>query len=521
MKYLIWIPIFLFLSCKEEPKSSKKATSPSTELVFPEQQLGDLFVEIQLAEIFPDSKTFVDATALDSYDAILKDYQQKRTNGNLDLESFVHRYFEVPKVNDLHFKTDTTNSASEHIERLWPVLTKVKDSVGLRNSLIPLPNAYIVPGGRFREVYYWDSYFTMLGLVESGHWDLIEAILDNFSYLINRFGFIPNGNRTYYLSRSQPPFFACMVELLAQKNGASVYKKYREALKKEYQFWMTHDSVQKTYQHVVKTDYGLMNRYYDIYNKPRQESFREDYLLQKDFPNRNLYRQLRAGAESGWDYSSRWFQDNQELQTIEILEILPVDLNALMFKMETILRSAYESEDAEFINQLKTNQANRLRYLNEVSWNDSLGVFEDVYWKTQEKTGRLSLAMVYPLFSKMANQNQADRVARFIEAHFLKEGGLVTTLKHTGQQWDAPNGWAPLQWITVIGLENYGHQELANEIMSRWVKLNEKVFRASGKFVEKYHVENLDIEAGGGEYPLQDGFGWSNGVYLAFKGKLK
>jgi alpha,alpha-trehalase len=128
--------------------------------------------------------------------------------------------------------------------------------------------------------------------------------------------------------------------------------------------------------------------------------------------------------------------------------------------------------------------------------------------------------MVYPLFFKMTDQAQADGIASYIEKHFLKPGGVVTTLYNTRQQWDAPNGWAPLQWMTIIGLENYGHKKLARTIAERWVTLNEKVYANTGKFVEKYNVEDMTLDAGGGEYPVQDGFGWSNGVYLALKAYL-
>ena len=122
-----------------------------------------------------------------------------------------------------------------------------------------------------------------------------------------------------------------------------------------------------------------------------------------------------------------------------------------------------------------------------------------------------------PLFFKIATQAQADLVAEMIQAEFLKPGGVVASLKNTGQQWDAPNGWAPLQWITIMGLENYGHHSLADTIAQRWLALNDKVYAATGKMMEKYNVEDINQLAGGGEYPGQDGFGWTNGVYLALK----
>ena len=121
-----------------------------------------------------------------------------------------------------------------------------------------------------------------------------------------------------------------------------------------------------------------------------------------------------------------------------------------------------------------------------------------------------------PLFCNAATEAQAAEAKKRVEEKFLRDGGVVTTVYHTGQQWDAPNGWAPLQFITAQGLMNYGHNELAKTIGERWMAVNEKVFNATGKMLEKYNVENVHLESGGGEYPTQDGFGWTNGVYLKF-----
>ena len=229
---------------------------------------------------------------------------------------------------------------------------------------------------------------------------------------------------------------------------------------------------------------------------------------------------MRSGAESGWDYTSRWFADGKSIETIETTNIIPVDLNALLYGLEEILTKAFK-DDTAYVLSLKTSMEIRKQFLNEYSFNVKEGTFEDYNWVTQEQTGIKSLAMVYPLFFNMVSQAQADQVANFVEKNFLKPGGVVTTTNHTGEQWDAPNGWAPLQWMTIVGLENYGHHELANTIAERWVVLNEKVYANTGKFVEKYNVEDMSLDAGGGEYPVQDGFGWSNGVYLALKNHLK
>lgn len=145
------------------------------------------------------------------------------------------------------------------------------------SSLLALPQSYIVPGGRFSETYYWDSYFTMLGLAESGREDLLKCMADNFARMIENYGHIPNGNRTYYLSRSQPPVFALMVELF-EEDGVRGARRYLDHLKMEYAFWM--DGAEslipnQAYRHVVRMpDGSLLNRYWDDRDTPRDESAR-------------------------------------------------------------------------------------------------------------------------------------------------------------------------------------------------------------------------------------------------------
>ncbi len=528
MRYFLVIAIILLqFSCKSETnktleKPEQISQADTSAIVQIDDALGPLFKEVQLSQVFEDGKTFVDCVAKYPYDSIVVKYERQKELPDFDLESFIYANFEVPTLISSDFKSDPSRTAKEHVNALWPVLTRAADSVQSGSTLLPLPHSYVVPGGRFREVYYWDSYFTMLGLMESGEFELVENILDNFKHLIETVGHIPNGNRSYYITRSQPPFFAQMVALFAQEKGDKVYEDYKNALQMEYEFWMNGAAQEDTaVNHTVKLPIGVLNRYYDQGDSPRQESYREDYLqVQETNGGEKMYRDLRSGAESGWDYSTRWFSDGESIKTIETTDILPVDLNALLYGLEEILLSAFSSDKA-FSQQLKSSMEIRKEFLNKYSWNDEDGVYEDYNFVDSKRTGVKSLAMVYPLFFKMVNQNEADKVADYLEKNFLKPGGLPATLNHSGQQWDAPNGWAPLQWMAVKGLENYGHSKLATTIAERWVALNEKVYNNTGKFVEKYNVEDMGLEAGGGEYPVQDGFGWSNGVYLAMKAYLE
>src|SRR5437867_712626 len=212
----------------------------------PAHDLGPLFQDVQLSGIFADSKTFVDARPLLAPPEIAALYASARSSPSFSLRAFVERHFALPRPAGEGFSTDTSQSMEEHIHALWSVLTRPPDTADARSSLIPLPHAYVVPGGRFREVYYWDSYFTMLGLIESGRTDLVGSMLDNFAFLIETVGHIPNGNRTYY-------------------------------------------------------------------------------------------RNVRATAESGWDFSSRWLRDPRDLRTLETTELIPVDLNSLLYHAERLI----------------------------------------------------------------------------------------------------------------------------------------------------------------------------------------
>lgn len=486
-------------------------------------QLEPLFADVQMQQIFADGKTFVDCMPKESTDVILEKYLQQKDTAGFNLNDFVFANFKLPKVFAGDFKTAVCSNTAQHINHLWAVLTREPDEK--TGSLIPLPNSYIVPGGRFGEVYYWDSYFTMLGLKASGRFDMIENMVNNFSYLIESVGFIPNGNRTYYLGRSQPPFYSSMVQMLAEINGKNVLVEYLPTLETEYRYWMKGaeylNENNAVMYHVVKlTDGEIMNRYCDAFDTARPESYREDVELthQSSQEATTLYRHLRAGAESGWDYSCRWFKDGESFSTIHTAEILPVDLNCLLHHLENSIAEAYKvNEDTHNYQHYKLMAEKRKKAIQKYCWNEAAGFYFDYDVESVIQKTELTLAGIAPLFFRIASQEQADLAAETIQAKFLKPGGVVTTLKKTGQQWDAPNGWAPLQWMTIIGLENYGHHSMAKNIAERWLALNDKVFAATGKMMEKYNVEDLSELAGGGEYPGQDGFGWTNGVYLALK----
>ncbi len=531
-KYLLsFIIINLFLvGCSlNKPAQTEESTPDKVKILSPEALYGDFFYEVQTrTDLFPDSKTFVDVIPKREVEEILVDYEALEDKERTEvMMSFLAENFVIPGYNGSDELAKASNP-SAHISNLWSILERSADPY-ITGTKIPLPNSYVVPGGRFREVYYWDSYFTMLGLKADGEDELIQNIVENFSFLIDSIGFIPNGNRTYYHSRSQPPFYALMVALSVEDNSNSSLSDYQDYLIKEYNFWMAgvdqlNDS-NKTYRRVVSLDGGILNRYWDDQSTPRPESYREDIETVKEAMEKYLdrteeesYRNLRAAAESGWDFSSRWFEIEDggvyDLSTIHTTDIIPVDLNSLLYYLEQLIARSFKEEGNQTESENYLSKAEqRKELIIKYCWDEELGFFLDYDFIKEEQTPVKSLAGLYPLFFEMASEDQANKVSEVVKNQFLMKGGVVTTLNASGQQWDFPNGWAPLQWMTIQGLRNYDKVELASEIKRRWLELNTNVFENTGKMTEKYNVIDMSLSGGGGEYPNQDGFGWTNGVF--------
>jgi len=478
-----------------------------------------LFEDVQLGAVFPDSKTFVDCIPLQPLLTIMDAYRRQRNRAGFDLAAFVAQHFRIPAPAGSSYLHQASRTVEEHLAMLWEHLTRIP--VDENSSLIQLPLPYIVPGGRFGEIYYWDSFFTMLGLPLTGQTTMLENMVSNFAYLIRHIGYIPNGNRTYYIGRSQPPFFTHMLRLLMRTKGNDVLPGYLEPLELEYAWWMSEAGSLKEPGALLQTVYmpggELLNRYWDAYDTPRPEAYRQDVELAAHSaqPDHLIYRHLRAGAASGWDFSSRWFLDPESFGSINTTNIIPVDLNCLLYQQEQLIAQAADMaaqrEKAELFRQ---KAGSRAAAIQRYCWDDKQAFYFDYNFVIQSRCTSRTLAAAFPLFARIATTEQATHVARQLTDDFLKPGGLLTTLHASGQQWDAPNGWAPLQWVAIQGLEAYGFTQLAREVAARWISLNRQVYQRSGKMMEKYNVADTSLDAGGGEYAGQDGFGWTNGVYL-------
>ncbi len=495
-----------------------------TAMPSPRELYGELFEAVQRGRVYHDSKTFVDAVPRGTPDAIVRQYHAERDQPGFDLGAFVRVHFEVPDVSIVPAAASGVAPADDvrtQVDRVWDKLVRPADPELPFSSLIALPHRYVVPGGRFRELYYWDSYFTMLGLAVSGEHELLREMVANFASLVDRIGFIPNGTRTYYGTRSQPPLFVLMVELLAQATGAAaVVDRYGAQLEREYDFWMAGAeslSPGESVRRAVRVGDVILNRYWDDAAEPRQESYAEDLELaaQTTREASDLFRDLRAACESGWDFSSRWFDETRAFASIRTTSLLPVDLNSILCHLERVLAEIHErGGDTAGATRFRDRAASRQQLLQSRFFDEAHGFFCDVDHGSGRTTGILTLAGVWPLFFGLATAGQAQRIADRLGAEFLRPGGWVTTLANTGQQWDAPNGWAPLQWIVFEGLRRYGFTDLAHEGARRWIAANTSIFRQTGHFLEKYDVEHPGRVAGGGEYAVQDGFGWTNGVLV-------
>jgi alpha,alpha-trehalase len=296
---------------------------------------------------------------------------------------------------------------------------------------------------------------------------------------------------------------------------------YLPRLRKEYTYWMDGaDDLRAgdAHRHCVRLEDGcLLNRYWDDRDTPREESYLEDVTTAKQSsrPVHEVYRELRAGAASGWDFGARWCDEASSLSSIRTTAILPVDLNAMLYKLERqIGLLSHANGQPDQAREFQKKARARRTAIDRILWNDKAGAYLDYDWRRQAPRTALNAATVTPLYMDIATRAQARGVGEAVRARLLQDGGIGTSENISGQQWDQPNGWAPLQWLAIGGLRHYG-DPLADEIAQRWLRTVGSLYKRESKLVEKYVVMKQDdgaVGGGGGEYPLPDGFGWTNGV---------
>lgn len=476
----------------------------------PAELFGPLLAQVQERAILTDGKTFVDAVPRRPVSQIMADFA-KLSAGDDELLRFVTANFDLPSEAESEIPRAPNKPLREYIRATWGSFARAPAASQSNSSALPVAHRHVVPGGRFREIYYWDSFFTLLGLVRDGELELADGMVDAMTDLIEDYGYVPNGTRTYYLGRSQPPLFFMMVALLGDRTG-KVAQRRLAAMKREHAWWMSGERTiapRSQLNHLAMlSDNSLLNRYWDPRTSPRDESWREDVetALATRRDKQRVYRDLRAGAESGWDFSSRWL-DGPSLSSIRTTSIVPVDLNAFLFGLESAIADAGDKESALY----RERASRRCEAIQRHLWDPQSGWFADYDLELASIRPQFTAAALAPLLTGIATADQAASVAAHVRSRLLAPGGLRTTLVQSGQQWDLPNGWAPLQWIAFTGLARYGHEDLAHEIAGRWISTVNESYLRTGLLFEKYDVETMSI-GGGGEYSPQVGFGWTNGV---------
>uniref|UniRef100_A0A7S3NM94 Trehalase n=1 Tax=Aureoumbra lagunensis TaxID=44058 RepID=A0A7S3NM94_9STRA len=557
---------------------------------------GPLLEAVQSLGLFNDSKTFVDMRMRSSPEEILNKFSELESP--LDYEkvnSFVHEYFfdadgelenwtptdwtplpfRISHIDDI----DTRRWAIDLNERWKELGRRVADKRNLteaRSSLLAPPYPFIAPGGRFREPYYWDSFWIVKGLLASDMHQTAKNIISNLLEYIANFGFVPNGGRVYYLNRSQPPLLSEMLiayldslfshKQNTQQNNFAHIEFIRRALyllETEYSWWMHSE-------HAVSLSDGyVLNRYYANTSNPRPESWREDVTTAASVQDKAmLYANIAAAAESGWDFSTRWMADGKHLDSTCTNNIIPVDLNAIMLRFEynlallhslllryqttnslssawsTLHSFRYDSEselnnnenysdDIDFAN--KEHRDSVRRYINAAQkrraaiqallWKPELSCWRDLWL-----TNNCNSAAYYQSFQPYASDfimlwaGGADGLDIAIQASILKtiltlykRGGFTTSLNGSGQQWDLPNAWPPLQYFLIRGLDRLdlpAAKQLATDATYTWLQSNYLGWNTSGVMMEKYNALEPGVSGQGGEYKPEIGFGWTNGVVL-------
>ncbi|CAG9863925.1 unnamed protein product [Phyllotreta striolata] len=515
---------------------------------------GDLLDTVQMARLYPDSKTFVDMSQKNPPNVTLANFEQfmkskNRHPSRQDIVDFVNDNFEnspelvdwtpgdytkhpkfLERIDDAKVKR-----FAQSLVDIWPILArKINDSVAKRPdhySLIYLPNGFIIPGGRFKEIYYWDTYWIIKGLIVSEMTDTVRGILENFLSLIDRFGFIPNGSRVYYLNRSQPPLLALMIGLYVDAtNNKTWLAQHVDTVEKELNWWITNRRLQIK---INDKEYDMF-RYNVLSDTPRPESYYEDTRTCRNFTDAqksDCYRNLKTGAESGWDYSTRWFftddrHHGTNLSSIDITHLIPVDLNAFLCKAFEELARFYEllgnSTKASFWHQRHAALKDAIR--------DVLYSNEDGIWFDYDLISNKRIEGFYPsnfaplwadAYDTAKKEDYGLKATLYYKQNRLYRylGGIPTSLLNSGQQWDLPNAWPPLQDLIVSGLAKTGAKKavrLAENQAKRTIEAFMIGFEENKEMFEKYDAMNAGSYGGGGEYSVQAGFGWTNGAALNF-----
>ncbi|XP_973891.2 trehalase [Tribolium castaneum] len=504
---------------------------------------GKLLDTIQMARLFDDSKTFVDMalknseeTVLENFDKLLQDTDNNPSKD--DLEQFLEENFENREELEEWSPEDYTESPkflekiqdkglkqfAQELVKLWPKFgRKMSPEVGqnpTKHSLIPVNNGFIVPGGRFNEFYYWDTYWIIKGLLMCEMKDTVKGILENFYQIVKKYGFVPNGARVYYLNRSQPPLLALMTAAyFKESNDSQWLGEQIPVLETELNFWLQNRSIEVN---LGENSYTLFH-YASESGSPRPESYYEDVQSANKIENEaqkvQLWADLKSAAESGWDFSSRWMSDpNGDLTDAQTRNIIPVDLNSFLCQAFSIMSSFHQTLGNDQEATLWATKTQTLKSaIKEVFFDETDGVWYDYDLKLAQKRKNFYPSNLTPLWARASHEIDAGKIVQYLGQVLGYGGGVPASLTKSGQQWDFPGAWPPLQELVINSLYRTKDSkaiEVAKELSQKWLKSNVQAFDKYGAMFEKYDAERVGEPGGGGEYEVQEGFGWTNGVAL-------
>ncbi|KAF7305596.1 Trehalase [Mycena chlorophos] len=614
---------------------------------------GSLLQTLNLAQVFADPKTIVDKPTSKTPGDVLADFAKLPGNTSVtegDIVSFVDNDFggEGQELEGVSLPQFTNTPAflsnisdplvqafASQVHGFWPTLARgtnqsaLCDGIKCQGSLVPLNHTFIIPGGRFREQYYWDSFFIVEGLLESGLYEVANATLQNFLDEIEKFGFIPNGGRIYYLNRSQPPLFIQMLARYVEASGdTSILDRALPLAERELEWWKTNRTISVTSPSTNKT-YSLAQ--YNVRNTaPRPESYLDDYTTVhgvspalNSSAQADLFAELASGAETGWDYSSRWLKDvSVGLPSLNVRGLVQVDLNSILYKNHLYLAELYNvtgsTQNATAANNHLTEASQIKAGILDLCWNATKLAFYDFNLLTNAQNTVFTAATYYPFWSGifpdevLSNATNAFSVFSSVNMVLNRYNGtLPVTFIVTGQQWDAPNAWPPHTYVAINALKalpanissgalpqpakgqntyslipagqinvaesdlpaqtitssknastsgvaadlntlngtvtNGGNATsgegwaatLARELANRYVssvicswqatggsiqgfipRLSDAELNITqsvsndGNMFEKFDIRDIDSSGSGGEYTVQAGFGWTNGVLL-------
>ncbi|XP_043283050.1 trehalase-like isoform X2 [Venturia canescens] len=514
---------------------------------------GELLKTVQLGAIYDDSKHFVDMKMRKPASEILESFRHfmNETDNNPSknqTRKFVEANFEEPgsEFEDWipmdwrkepkflrGIKDQELRKFASDLNDIWKFLgRKMTDHVKLNPelySIIYVPNPVIVPGGRFREFYYWDSYWIIKGLLLSEMYTTVRGMLSNFVSIVDRLGFIPNGGRVYYEMRSQPPMLIPMVhEYLKATSDWKWLEENLWLLEKEFDFWMVNRTV------TIEKDGKLfvLARYYEKSKGPRPESYKEDVhsatIFRTQEAKEEHYSELKTAAETGWDFSTRWFihdgTKQGNLTHTKAHYIVPVELNSIIYRNAVLLAEYNERMGNMTKVQKYRSIAEAWKVAVEaILWHEEVGAWLDYDLLNEVKRDYFFPTNVVPLWTNCYDVTKREdfvaKVMKYLEKNRVEDylGGIPTTLERSGEQWDYPNAWPPLQYFVIMALDMTGDawaQKYAYELSQRWVRSNYKAFNESTYMYEKYDATQFGVGGDGGEYAVQTGFGWTNGLVM-------